>query len=695
MARSYEQSNFLLTQQNNKMESDTLNQAKAMSALRVELESANTRATAEVSRADREAARADAATANAARALESEGKARAETEIAVTETEKAQATAEAAQDAFARSESALAAAQEASDRASASASARAFAEIAQAKAAATKAREALFKSKEAASKSKELASKAQQENLVLRSALEALARQVRGETRSTKAGRRRGKGGAAVAAAAAVSSLRGTSDVIGREGSRGDVLGQAMSRDGDDANRLLNFVTGFCGLVLTGTGRELPPDVLQRFLAPAASRDVVKHDDSDESAPQSTGEGLIPREDVSVRREEPAATSTCCVSSPPAAAPPAAAATPGETYRATNTRRELLNARKAQKEREAQRIAEEREKERAERARDAREKRERAGRQATSQAHHARSPQPRQWVSTPQFLHSRQHQHQHQQGGGVGRQRKACRTQQEQMQEAANAVVLPGGGGGDCGSSSGTKCLAVAELPATPLKPSALHEAQLSAAVSPERRVAGAHNRDGSTAVATPPIGTTTGDHEDAGVEEVPMPAGEIDEHFCAGVYADPDGGLFATDAATAAAGGVCGEGVTQEASVAAVEGATTEEVGEERAGGAAPELEPLVGFVVGGEDLVVPGADENADEMQPTPGSRSGEAKKRKDGKSKRRRSMRCDATFLGVLFRRLFFPSSHFTVTCRKYGHAKTLCVVHGYSPPRSIKCMAALLC
>lgn len=432
MARSYEELNCQLTQQKGRLESDKLDQTNAMDALRIELQSANSRAAAEGSRADGETARADAAAANAARALESEnaaaanaaraleseGRARAETESAVIEMEEAQARAEAAQGAFARSESALADTQAANDRASARASACAFAEIAQAKNEVSKGREALVKAEE-------LASKTQQENSVLRSALDALARQVRGETTPTKAGKRRGRGAAAAAAAA----FRGTGGVVGGEGSGGDELGLGVScRDGDDAERLLKFMTGFCGLVLSATARELPLDVLQKFLAPAAaSHDERKQDGgtrSDDKSPQFTGEGLAPREDVSVKQEEPTvASSTCCVvSSPPVAVAPAtAAAIPGETYRAINPRRELLKARNAQKEREAKRIAEEKERERAERVRDAREKRQRAARQtAASQAHNAGSPESRQqqWVSSPQFLQSRQQQQQQQGGGG-------------------------------------------------------------------------------------------------------------------------------------------------------------------------------------------------------------------------------------------------------------------------------------
>ena len=138
-------------------------------------------------------------------------------------------------------------------------------------------------------------------------------------------------------------------------------------------------------------------------------------------------------------------------------------------------------------------------------------------------------------------------------------------------------------------------------------------------------------------AVAAAPIETAVvqEDHDEAGVEEVPMPVGDFSSvFFFPGRGGDSLGlivGCTDTSGSVFAAGNaVLGSASTVAA--AADDAAAVLEEDKVRAMSESPGLEPLVGFVIGGEDLTASVANANVDEGEGSP----------KDGKKKRRRSLR-----------------------------------------------------
>lgn len=191
----------------------------------------------------------------------------------------------------------------------------------------------------------------------------------------------------------------------GRGGAASAIAGAALGDEGGP--ELPDLTKGFCKFLAAYTGRDLPLDALLQLLgvAPSLGKEGgVEGDDGEKGVlrapPQSgalEGKKQKPRAvaAATVKQENSAsaapavdtatATATATVlpaAAAAAAADPAVVVTPPEsvvpTARPTASRRDMLNARRAQKEKEAkekERIQEEQDRQKAERQREARQRR--------------------------------------------------------------------------------------------------------------------------------------------------------------------------------------------------------------------------------------------------------------------------------------------------------------------------------
>eukprot|EP00904_Undaria_pinnatifida_P009783 jgi/Undpi1/5935/HiC_scaffold_2.g01209.m1 len=577
MVRSAEGENSKLSEENSQLRQQN-------SLARVDAESARDQAESERARAIVERARAAESRAEADRVLEA---ARVEAARALDE-ERAQAAAAAA---AAAAEAEATAASAATETAAAIAKATAAAAAATVAAATTAAAEASAAAAVARAEAAELTSigaaaelarakdeasraEAAAEKSVLCSAIADLAAQITAPASQSSEKKRGG-----TAAARGREEPEGgicTSVAQGRQGGRDE----GKRGGGSEAGKLMGFMKGFCDLVLTGTGRDLSADVLYRFLVVTPSgSDRVTDGEQGVAGTPSAGGGVPKAKGVNATHVEvplsvrvSPPTPAAAVASPATAA---AAAIPAvASRRPVTSRREQLNARLAQKEMEKQHIMEKQEKARAERARDAKEKRKKAA--------------------------ARQQQQQ---------QLKADRETKSPRKMQVKAAQIRGGAGG-----------------ATPPPP-------LSSAVVPAAPIDAVVNEEYI---------------EDAGVEEVPMPTDDYNSDFFSPgrgsgaafgrIVACTDGGSDGVfEAGNGMLGGKSAATVAADTAVAAG-GATSvaEEEDEARPLTESPSLEPLVGFVIGGEDLTASVTTADVDGGE-------GEAK---DGKKKRRRSIRKKAS-------------------------------------------------
>lgn len=616
MVRSGEKENSHLRQESSHLQQENSQLRQQNDRARADEEIAIARASTESAQAREEKARADTVTAEMVNVREEAANARAEAARARDETIDARAEAMAAR-----------AKLETVEAASLQARARAAAELAREKKAALKVR---------------------QEQQVLCGAIRGLAALIPGKAPpNLNPGRRKGRGSA---------TGRGPGDCA----VDGALPVLALSRGCDDHG--LKFMKGFCKLVSAGTGQDLVPlDDLRRFLVSAFTpRDEEDKDNDHRGAPASTTEP-VPRAAVptspqvaSVIQKEPA-VSVCPPPAPGAVATATEdiAMTPKDKVvhigRPTTIRREQLNARIAQKEREAQRIRDEQERERAERIRDAREKRKQAAaRQVASRAGHDSRPTTKS-ASSPQVPPRHLvHQQQQQQWQYAEQEKKALRAQlakskrtkqsvqgtpikpPRRQQQQQQQVQMPQGSDGNTG-------LVASNAPVA--QPSSVDQGRVNSdRISLPRSVeTSASNSSISTTILCSEMARVQ-DQDEAGVEEVPMPTGHIDgEIFGAGGSGNPNEHILG--GAAGINGNRVGGGVHQNASIAAVDAAGVEE--EVRATADVPKLEPLVGFVIDGQALGAPDAAGVAEGGQNGLGG-GGEGNKNKDSKKKRRRSMR-----------------------------------------------------
>ena len=302
-------------------------------------------------------------------------------------------------------------------------------------------------------------------------------------------------------------------------------LSDTENKGGDDgAAARMKFIQGFCELVETATGQELPHDALEHLLEvrwssppPPGEKDC----DPDDALKPGPLQGATGEVNVTISPEAPA--------SAPAAEPAAASnlAVTTASGRSTAIRREQVRARRAQKERDARRIEEEQLREKAERC-NSRKKRKKelmaekaritgkdtcvdggrgvshqgstsklAGLEAEQQQQSEKEPRAQQFKSKRAKL-----------GDSTPPQSSRRRQQQRAQKPRGHSV--------DIGDSKG-----FATYPPVTASASMVTERKAAEKGGSKRSLTGAAPE------ARP---ATCGEHVEATVEEVPMPTGSMDD---------------------------------------------------------------------------------------------------------------------------------------------------------------------
>ncbi|CAN0503694.1 unnamed protein product, partial [Ectocarpus sp. 12 AP-2014] len=405
------------------------------------------------------------------------------------------------------------------------------------------------------------------------------------------AGKKRGRGSATPGTGPQTTAVEPTDEATAPAGAQSR-RGGGTASGGGGCVELPALTKAFCGFLAAYTAQGLPLDALVGLIQAAPStggrgggdnNDGVERGDVPPPPPVQATEMAKKksREAAAVKQEKTAASvlpPPAAATATPAPAPDgdslsaapadaaAATTTPPEsvvaTARPTTTRREMLNARRAEKEREArekERIQEEKERERAERQREARKKRkqeaalqkaaEAAARQQADEARKkaaeteaataavaapaaAAATAPAAVLSSPAVpsLSQEQEQEQEQEQRGETKLLRAHNTKSKRVKPVKQALLpqqqprQPHGqkrpvGGTEARNrkhsvnvSSSSSDVALADEPGLP-KAASVHAVAAAAAVT---------------------------DHDEVGeavVEEVPMPTGDIDDgFFCADV---------------------------------------------------------------------------------------------------------------------------------------------------------------
>eukprot|EP00903_Cladosiphon_okamuranus_P007116 g6914.t1 len=651
--------------------------------LRREVEAARDEAARARDEAEVTMARAEAAELAAARANEELGRVK---EAAAAADEAARKAAKELKAEVVKATEATAVATAAAQKAVASAKAAAAAEVAAACSRADAARDALA----ALQAERETALQQQQQQpqvASLAARLEALAaRSSSTEAESSshpKPGKKRGRG------AATATALAG--------GRGGGSHKTASVGDGEGHAELPEITKGFCAFLSAYTVRDLPLHALVQLIEAAPSlggkREVAgEGDDCQKSAltpvqsvvakgSKSKPRAVAVRQDRSASAMPAPAAAACGVSATP---PPAAAAavaaeaasatsaaavvvtTPESTVptaRPTTSRREMLNSRRAQQEKEArekQRAKEEQEKQKAERQREARQKRKKeAARQKAAEAAAREQeaakaaleavamvpscsmpPLRQQEQEQRQPQHKQNQRKESEEGEGQKRQPRAQSTksrrakqapsqqhqQHQPQQQHVEAPAQP-----QDREVETTSITHAGTGPMTQSSPAAGIFPSVSTAEAPP-------TKDANAVVHTSAAPLPPADKDEAGafVEEVPMPTGDIDDgFFCADVGV---GGVDGAVGLIVGGGGGDGDGYgmvdswshRQDESTAVVGSSGAPDAGGKRRKGKGRPRKPET--VTGSSTSPVQSVDAGE-------GNECGDGK---EGKKKRRRSMR-----------------------------------------------------
>lgn len=499
------------------------------------------------------------------------------------------------------------------------------------------AKAALVKAQTAEARAKTSTAKSQERNVAIRNRLATIVERVRGATAP-------GQG---------VSSISGRKR--GRGASRGIVMGKQVGGQGaesDGANRSM-FLEELCDLISFGTGRELPVDVLERFLSKAPSACPALPAEEEKCAPSDDAEAEVGPAMV-------AGGSNMMVTPEPAALAPSVNVSSRSKSRRKRTGVTVLAA---GADGEAHDAEAERETKRLQRGLDAFPD---AQSQAVSACQEAQvSAQPEggkpQEVATPA---PQQQQRSEGRKKVVKKQQASCRPcttsdeghdkpppmQQRRRQQQLQQHVP--------GAASSPKKSTDTTLPALSLVNEACNSYddgrndRGDAVSEPLAAAAGAADTSSSATRShptAPEAPSASGEHEDeVGIEEVPMPVGGGDSDF--DLFG---GGAVATPVKEGAgtwAKGVCGGSPRVFAEAAAV----TAEAVEAEVHACAPEIaeftdtaeaafEPLVSFVVGEQELGNASTAPESEGEVTAASKRARREKKKKDtAKSTRRRSLR-----------------------------------------------------
>ncbi|CAM9304642.1 unnamed protein product [Ectocarpus sp. 6 AP-2014] len=450
--------------------------------------------------------------------------------------------------------------------------------------------------------------------LSLAASLEALAaggsaaRTTDTSSQSTT-GKKRGRGSATPGTGPRTTAVEPTDEVTAPAGTQSR-SGGGTTGGGGGYVELPELTKGFCGFLAAYTAQGLPLDALVELIQTtpsAGGRGGVDNSDGVERGDVPPPPRVTATERAKKKSREATAVKlgkpTALVLPPPAAAtatpapapvgdslsadPADAAAamtTPPEsvvpTARPTTTRREMLNARRAEKEREArekERIQEEKERERAERQREARKKRkqeaalqkaaEAAARQQADEARKkaaeteaataaaaaaaaAAATAPAAVLSSPSVPSLSQEQEQEQEQRGETKPLRAHNTKSKRVKPVKQAP-LPRQ---QAGQPHGQK-RAVGGTEARNRK----HSVNVSSSSSDAAPADKAELPNAASVHAVAAAAATTDLDEVGGavVEEVPMPTGDIDDgFFCADV-----GGVGGSNSVGLIVGGGGGSG--------------------------------------------------------------------------------------------------------------------------------------